>query len=117
MMALIWKGDILVNNCVLYFIADLFNEYISKKITTFTIYRHISCGIIIFNVITGVIDNKIIICYNYISQNLYINNIHIFNNIAIVFTMLININYISNYWNMNYIQKLLIFILLLNNLK
>lgn len=161
MIALIWKGDLLVYNCLIYFTADLFNEYISKKITTFTIYHHISYIIIIFNIITGVIDNKIIesstiqelstiplvlyymgyvpkpicniifsytfifvriICYNYFSHNVYLNNTHIFSNMIIIFTMLININNIGIYWKMNLVQKLLLFILLLhiciiNNLK
>ncbi len=141
--------------------ADLFNEYISKKINTFTTYHHISCIIIIFNLITCVIDNKIIesstiqelstiplvlyymgyiskpiyniifsytfifvriICYNHLSHNVYLNNTHIFSNMAVIFTMLININNIGIYWKMNIVQKLFLFILLLhiyiiNNLK
>lgn len=41
MAALVWKGDLLVNNFLLYFTTDLFNELISKRLTKFNTFHHI----------------------------------------------------------------------------
>jgi hypothetical protein len=41
MSALVWKGDIFIYNCLIYFTADLFNESISKRLTTFNLFHHI----------------------------------------------------------------------------
>ena len=40
MMSFIWKGDLLINNFLIYFITDLFNEKISKRLTNFSIFHH-----------------------------------------------------------------------------
>jgi hypothetical protein len=61
MSALVWKGDLLVNNVLLHFIADLFNDKVSNKLTNFTVFHHTSM-IIIFLIykLTNYINIKLI---------------------------------------------------------
>jgi hypothetical protein len=47
MSALVWKGDLLVNHVLLHFIADLFNDKVSNKLTNFTVFHHTSMIIIL----------------------------------------------------------------------
>ena len=46
MIVLVWRGELLVNNFLIHFITDLFNEFISKRLTTFTIFHHTLVSII-----------------------------------------------------------------------
>ena len=41
MAALIWKGEILNNNCIIFFSTDLLNEIITKRVTSFLKFHHI----------------------------------------------------------------------------
>lgn len=41
MAALVWKGEILNNNCIIYFSTDLLNEIITKRVTSFVKFHHI----------------------------------------------------------------------------
>ena len=61
MSALVWKGNMLSSNCFIYFMADLTNEIISKKLNFFTVYHHLtSMTLILINKLTSKMDNKII---------------------------------------------------------
>ena len=40
MSALIWEEDLFLYNSLLYFITDLFNETISKRLTKFNLFHH-----------------------------------------------------------------------------
>ena len=40
MSALIWEEDLFLYNSLLYFITDLFNETISKRLTKFILFHH-----------------------------------------------------------------------------
>ena len=41
MAALVWKGEILNNNCIIFFSTDLLNEIITKRVTSFLKFHHI----------------------------------------------------------------------------
>ena len=61
MAALIWDGDLLVTNSLIYLFTDLFNEKTSKRLNNFTIYHHLMCIIAsLMNKFTGAVDSKII---------------------------------------------------------
>ena len=61
MSALVWKGNMLSSNCLIYFMADLTNEVISKKFNFFTLYHHLtSMSLILINKMSSKMDNKII---------------------------------------------------------
>ena len=61
MSALIWKGNMLSTNCFIYFMADLANEIISKRLNFFTVYHHMtSMTLILLNKLTPNMHNKII---------------------------------------------------------
>ena len=59
MIAVIWKGDIFLYNCILYFIADLFNETISKRLTKFNLFHHVlMLTMILMTLFTDIINVK-----------------------------------------------------------
>ena len=61
MASFIWKGDIIINNALIYFFSDLFNEIVSKRITKFTIFHHTLLIIIILNSkLTSIINIKLV---------------------------------------------------------
>jgi hypothetical protein len=61
MSALVWKGDGLVNNVLLEFITDLFNDKVSNKLTNFTVFHHTSMIIIcLIYKLTNYINVKLI---------------------------------------------------------
>lgn len=147
MTVTVWRGDIVVYNCLIYFITDLFNDIISKKLKIFTIYHHTICCILIYLNRIGIVDNTIIelgglqemstiplilfymgyiskpiynilfsysfisvrlIYYNYLMYNAYLINGDIFNNIVIVFYILMNLTNICITWKMKLISKLFV---------
>lgn len=61
MSALVWKGGGLINNALIYFITDLFNDKVSNKLTNFTVFHHTST-IILFLIykLTNYINIKLI---------------------------------------------------------
>ena len=61
MVSVIWRGDVLVNNFLLYFTTDLFNSFILKKLNPFTVFHHIFINVILLiSKYTNMINNKII---------------------------------------------------------
>ena len=61
MVSFIWRGDVLVNNFLLYFTTDLFNEIIRKRHTPFIIFHHIFMIIIMLtSKFTNTFNNKLI---------------------------------------------------------
>ena len=61
MSALVWKGDLLINNFIIYFSTDLFNDLISKRVTPFTIFHHILMIIfMIMSKLTNTPNSKLI---------------------------------------------------------
>ena len=61
MSNIFWEGDLVVYNCLIYFITDLLTDIFIKKTQIFYIYHHISCIIVIYlNKTTSLVDNKII---------------------------------------------------------
>lgn len=61
MVSFIWRGDVLVNNFLLYFTTDLFNEIIRKRHTPFIIFHHILMIIIMLtSKFTNTFNNKLI---------------------------------------------------------
>ena len=60
MVSFVWRGDVLLYNLLIYFIVDLINAVISKKLKIFTIYHHVLCIISLYLSITmGIIHRKI----------------------------------------------------------
>jgi len=145
MSIIFWEGDLVIYNCLIYFIFDLLSDIISQKLKIFTIYHHTVCCIIIYLNRIGIMDNKIIevgvlqeissiplslfhmgyiskpvynilfsysfiavrlIYYNYSMYNVYLINGDIFNNIAILFYILMNLTNIGITWKMKLVQKL-----------
>ena len=61
MSTIFWEGDLVVYNCLIYFITDLLTDIFIKKTQIFYIYHHISCIIVIYlNKTTSIVYNKII---------------------------------------------------------
>ena len=60
MSIILWEGDLVIYNCLIYFISDLLSDIISQKLKIFTIYHHTVCCIIIYLNRIGIMDNKII---------------------------------------------------------
>lgn len=61
MSALVWRGNMLSSNCFIYFMADLTNEIISKRLNFFTVYHHLtSMSLLLINKTSSKMDNKII---------------------------------------------------------
>jgi len=60
MVSFVWRGDLLLYNLLVYFIVDLINAVISKKLKIFTIYHHVLCIISLYlSINMGIIDRKI----------------------------------------------------------
>ena len=60
MAPFVWNDDIIPYNSLLYFIADLVNDKLLKRLTKFTMFHHISCILIcLLTVLSNIIDNKI----------------------------------------------------------
>jgi hypothetical protein len=60
MVSFVWRGDLLLYNLLVYFIVDLINAVISKKLKIFTIYHHVLCIISIYlSINMGIIDRKL----------------------------------------------------------
>jgi len=61
MVYFIWRGDVLVNNFLIFFSTDLFNEIIRKRHTPFIMFHHILMIIIVLtSKFTNTVNNKLI---------------------------------------------------------
>ena len=131
MAAIIWKGDILLYNSLIYFITDLFNETILTMLllTLFTDILNIKVGqllgscelssipLALFHM--GYIPKPIynlvfsysfigvrLIYYNYTMYMLYLTDRELFTNTVIGFYTLFNIMNCGIAWKMKLVQKL-----------
>ena len=61
MVSFIWRGDVLINNLLIFFSTDLFNEIIRKRHTPFIMFHHTLMIIIILtSKFTNTVNNKLI---------------------------------------------------------
>ena len=61
MAALVWKGEILNNNCIIFFSTDLLNEIITKRVTSFLKFHHILMIIfLLISKLTNALNSRLV---------------------------------------------------------
>lgn len=60
MAPFVWSDDVIPYNSLLYFIGDFINDKLLKRLTSFTIFHHISCILICLStIINNIVDTKL----------------------------------------------------------